>query len=230
MHVPPASRTMAVDREIPTDILEQARAGDLGAREALMGWAYATASLYYQGKTRVEAGLSRRDAEDLAGAFVVEFSRVWPRVGLLYNYTRRMLRNNLNRYLRRKRERLGRETPIGVWNGPLRVCDSGAVSNHDPALEGETDDDHIRSAAVRRVLDQCDPVTRELMLLRASEMELTYRQIALMLETTESALRMRATRFYQGVRDEYTRMSTVWEQGRSWCRDPEARPAADRLQ
>lgn len=183
--------------------LERAKAGDSEAREALLGWAYGTAYAYYRSKLEVENGLTAGDAHDLAGAFVEAFHGAWPRVCAVRNYTRRMLRNNLNRYLQQKRLVRRRETPLACEAEGLYA----ASFVHRPEDCPDDGDELWRmQAAVRRSLQRSDECTRTLILLRVGSDQPSYRELAQRLGLSESALRMRATRFYRMVRAEHERL------------------------
>jgi len=191
---------------VPVLLLRKAQSGDPEACHRLLGWAYRSAREYYRGKVGVELLLSRVDAEELTGTFLVEFERAWPRIRSLGHYTRRMLRNNMQRYLRRKRERLFRVT---AWSGhDLDTIPVAADHESSPhPMEEWGDDEAAQFAAVRETLARSDSVTRTLMSLRSCDPPLSYAVIAERLETTETALRMRATRFYRAVRETHEAMS-----------------------
>lgn len=185
--------------------LERAKSGDPGARQALLGWAYGKARSYYLGKVRVEAALSWNDAEDLTGAFLVEFHRAWPRVCAVRNYTRRMLRNNLNRYLQRKRVVRRREAPF-AREQEAQYAAWAIPGSEESGSDGYGEELWRRRAAIEAALSSADELTRTLILFRLGSEKLSYRDVALRLGATESALRMRAARFYRVVRDEHERL------------------------
>jgi DNA-directed RNA polymerase specialized sigma24 family protein len=199
------SGTEPATDERAAEWLEQAKSGDASARQALLGWAYGKARRYYLAKVDVESALTPNDAEDLTGAFLVEFHRAWPRVCAVRNYTRRMLRNNLNRYLMRKREVRQREAPFAREQEAL-YASRWSTGCEDHGSDAWNDETWLRHTAIRRVLESADAFTRDLILLRLGADALSYRQIAVRLGTTESALRMRAARFYRSVRDEHGRL------------------------
>jgi DNA-directed RNA polymerase specialized sigma24 family protein len=158
------------------------------------------------GKVGVEVRLSPTDAEELAGMFLLEFERAWPRIRSVGHYTRRMLRNNLRRYLRRKRELRRREAPYASHELD-RIPDSALHVSESHPIERWGDDEAAQFAAVRETLSRTDPLTRDLMALRSGDPPLSYAVIAVRLNTTETALRMRAARFYQAVRDTHRAMA-----------------------
>ena len=182
----------------PVALLERAQAGDFQARDRLLGWAYVTAHDYYQQKTRVEHGLTSADAEDLASACYLEFSRAWPRIRAVYHYTRRMLKNNLRRHLVRARTRRYRETLV---SGP-EMLRRYEVTYTTPAVadRGPTDAEWLKKKVVDRVIRSCDERTQEVVRLRCADPGLPYRDIALKVGASEASLRMRMTRFYDTVR------------------------------
>lgn len=185
----------------PPELLEKAKHGHEPSREKLLGWAYVTASDYYLAKTACETALTRADAQDLAGAFYVEFERAWPRIHTLHHYTRRMLRNNLNRHLRRAREHRRREVCVA----DVEAAGSTTATVHWDRyrLPEWGDDDWLRYRIVRSTMRNADARTRELIRYRSGAAELTYREIAERMNTSEAALRMRMARFYATVRTTY---------------------------
>lgn len=201
LHGPEAPRGAPDERA--AEWLERAKAGDPEAREALLGWAYGTACAYYRAKLDVETALTVNDAHDLAGSFVEAFHGAWPRVCAVRNYTRRMLRNNLNRYLQQKRQIRSRETPL--------ACEAESRYEGSPhprwdESPEEGDDRWRMLVAVRRSLDRSDECTRLLIQARVGPEQPSYRELAMRLGLSESALRMRATRFYRMVRIEHERL------------------------
>ena len=186
----------------PVDLLQKAQAGDRQARDHLLGWAYLTAHTYYTRKISVEETLSRADAEDLASAFYLEFARAWPRIHTLVHYTRRMLKNNLNRHLLRARYRRCREVALPYREMVRRVDARAAYASADPGATGWDWNDHewLKYRVIGRVIRNSDSRTRELVGYRCAEPALPYREIAARTGATEAALRMRMARFYESVR------------------------------
>ncbi len=188
---PPADAT-------PVDLLNQAQAGDGQARDRLLGWAYVTAHSYYRKKSDVESALTLADAEDLASAFYLEFTKAWPRIRVVYNYTRRMLKNNLRRHLIRARTRHGREVLLSHSELLYRFEAQLAAA---PATGSEWNDrDWLRHRVIGRVIKAADEQTRELVRFRCADPAMTYGEIAQRVGTSEAALRMRMARFYETVR------------------------------
>ena len=204
---PPVSRMVPVVTDpLPGVLLQRAKGGDRDACHRLLGWAYRSARDYYGRKVGVEVLLSPVDAEELAGMFFIEFERAWPRIQSVRHYTRRMLRNNLRRYLRRKRERRVR---VAQYSGhDLDLIPASALHVAEPhPMERWSDDEASQFAAVRETLARSDPLTRNLMALRSGDPPLSYAVIAVRLRSTETALRMRAARFYRAVRDTHKAMA-----------------------
>lgn len=202
----PASRLApAAVEPVPAVLLLRAQGGDREACGALLGWAYRSARDYYRGKVHVEALLSTLDAEELAGTFLIEFERAWPRIRCIGHYTRRMLRNNLRRYLRRKRD-LGFRVSHRPGHEMDQIPGSVLQVAEPHPMERWSDDEAVQFAAVQQTLARSDPLTRNLMTLRSGDPPLSYAVIAVRLNATETALRMRAARFYQAVRDTHRAM------------------------
>lgn len=203
-HPYPICPAPAASEVLPGAWLRRAQGGDADASRHLLGWAYQSASAYYVRKVRVETLLTRSDAEELAAMFVLEFERAWPRIRSVGRYSRRMLRNNLRRYLSRKRELEWREAAYPSADLDTLPSEGNRVGEPHP-IERWGDDERHQLEAVREVLDRSDPITRELMTLRSGDPPLSYGVIAVRLGCTETALRMRATRFYRAVREAHAR-------------------------
>ncbi|MBO6575247.1 MAG: hypothetical protein JJ896_07530 [Rhodothermales bacterium] len=183
----------------PVDLLQQAQAGDRQARDRLLGWAYVTAHSYYRNKAGAETALSSMEAEDLATAFYFEFARAWPRIHAVYHYTRRSLKNNLHRHLKKSRTRRNRETLCSQAELARRF-ESRAIEISYYAEEAWSDRDWLRYRVIGRVMASSDQRTRELVQYRCAEPGLSYREIAGRVGASEASLRMRMTRFYDAVR------------------------------
>lgn len=204
----PQSRRLvqAFVEPVPAVLLQRAQGGDREAGQRLLGWAYRSARDYYGRKVGVEVLLSPLDAEELAAMFLLEFERAWPRIQSIGHYTRRMLRNNMQRYLRRKRERRSRVAQYSGYD--LDQIPESALHVSEPhPMERWGDDEASQFAAVQETLERTDPLTRDLMALRSGDPPLSYGVIAVRLNTTETALRMRAARFYRAVRDTHKAMA-----------------------
>lgn len=195
---PPADPT-------PVDLLNKAQAGDGQARDRLLGWAYVTAHSYYRKKSDVESALTLADAEDLASAFYLEFAKAWPRIRVVYNYTRRMLKNNLRRHLLRVRARNGREVLLSHTELLYRF--EAQIAATPPAGSDWNDHDWLRHRIIGRVIKATDEKTRELVQFRCADPAMTYGEIAERVGTSEAALRMRMARFYNTVRTVHARAS-----------------------
>lgn len=202
------------DRPSETDVLEifeKAKDDDIRSRQRLLAWVYREAKRYFQTKLPSEHLLSRQDACDLAAESVLEFERVMPHIRSLPRYVRRMFRNNLVRFLRRKRLRMLREKYSGDVL-PSEFLEEVVVPDLDSIFGSMTDEQirHVHIAIAR--MDIADECTRDIMAFRLAEEPLTYREISDILQSSESALRMRVARFCRNVRDECERV----ERRRAW--------------
>ncbi|NNE69342.1 MAG: hypothetical protein HKN29_03135 [Rhodothermales bacterium] len=187
----------------PVQLLSRAKDGDCQARDHLLGWAYVTAHTYYRKKSTVERALSAADAEDLASAFYLEFVKAWPRIQLVVHYTRRMLKNNLRRHLRRNRLRQDRETLV-AHTDLVRQFEARTLHATGHVAE-PSDGDWLKQRVIGRVIRSTDKTTRDLVHYRCHDPVMTYREIARRTGASEAALRMRMARFYRTVRTVHAR-------------------------
>lgn len=197
--------------EPPSDILDLIRNGDRQARDRLLGWVYDDGLAYFLGASAREQLLSPDEAADLAGDCVLEFDRALPRVHNAVHYARRMYRNNLGRYLRRKRARLMRE--ICQASVPERAVRPAETSGRRRQGVHRLDDEERRMwRAARRRIRKADPEMQQIIRFRLAAEPLSYRLIGEIMGASEPALRMKMTRFCRSVRREYARI----EKRRSW--------------
>jgi RNA polymerase sigma factor (sigma-70 family) len=180
---------------------------------------------YFGGAVSREQLLGPEEAEDLAGDCVLEFSRVLDRVRKPEHYARRMFRNNLRRYLRRKRIRMKRESSDADAPVGSSVPDRPALAASDITCRHERFDDvdRRRYHTARRRIERADDQMRQIIRYRLAAEPLPYRVIGEILGQSEPALRMRMTRFCRSVRREFARS----EKRRSW-RAPDRLPAERR--
>jgi len=178
--------------------------GDQISRDRLLAWVHACATEYFQAKTGIEPLLTHQDAQDLASECVVEFSKCWTRVRSVSHYCRRMYKNNLRRYLKRRRRLLHRESIL--LQHEIEHYGREAISC-DPVFEFErySDEDLRRIRFASREVTNADLPIRELFHYRVLAGSLTYAEIAESTGATETSLRMRMARFNRRVRREYAR-------------------------
>ncbi|TDI72811.1 MAG: sigma-70 family RNA polymerase sigma factor [Bacteroidetes bacterium] len=176
--------------------------GDVTSRDKMLVWVHTSALEYYLGKVHVEPLLSKSDAWDMASESVVEFERSWSRVRKVAHYCRRMFKNNLSRFLRKKRKSMHREQELSV---PDLDTLSVSVTGFYPVFEFDafTDDQLDQLRIARRELDMADDIVRCLFEYRVFAGCLTYAEIGEILGTSETSLRMRMTRFNRRVRSRY---------------------------
>lgn len=179
--------------------LVAAKAGGANERENLYCWVYVTARQYYTSKSRVEKALSADDAEELAGQFFLEFERTWPRLQSATRFTRYLLPNILRRYLKRKRKVLRRQTPLPAHE-PDPATGYASTGHIERPWERWSDHDWYQYQATLYVLKEADEQTRAIIAYRIESPPLTYREIAQQINMSETAVRMRASRFYAAVR------------------------------
>jgi len=115
-----------------------------------------------------------------------------------------MFRNNLGRFLRRKRARLVKEA------AERREAATTVLAE---ATRSSFDDEQRRMwRTARRRIDAADAEMRQIIRYRTAAEPLPYRVIGEILGANEPALRMRMTRFCRSVRREYARN----EKRRAW--------------
>ena len=202
--VHPERRTLSASQEAITvdQWLSRSVAGDEDCRRRLFEWVHARAMEYFESKCGIEPLLHIQDAQDLASECVVEFSKCWTRVRSVTHYCRRMYKNNLRRFLKRKRRLLTRECVLN--SDEVERFGREAISVH-PNFEFErySDDDERRLRFAAAELSQADAVIRELYHYRIFVGAMTYSEIADLVGATETSLRMRMARFNRRVRKRY---------------------------
>ncbi len=182
--------------------LRAAKAGKEEQQQQLLCWAYVTARNHYcwvllKGKERL---LSPDDIEDLAGDFLLEFDHAIPSMRHATRFTRSVLKRTLSRYLRKKRRRVGHETPRDLRDLPLGTVAGGG--EHE--LEDWDDETFSKYQTVLRVLKESDEKTRRIIASRFGDPPLNASEIAEEMDITPAAIRMRLARFYANVRDRYS--------------------------
>lgn len=183
-------------------LLEGAQAGVPEALEKLLGWAYLTAYQYFHWSVSRERALSVEDAEDLTTAFFLEFERTLPRLKSATRFTRHVLKQNLRRNSRRQKMRRLREI---VMSGKEFENKAGGLAP-EPAWQKWTDEQFRQYQTVLRALESADEVTQRIIRFRLQEPPLEHKEIAGHLEMSETAIRMRVTRFYALVRKKYEKI------------------------
>lgn len=186
------------DAEIDQWLLD-AQHNDGEALEQLLCWAYATARHYFTQQALVEPALTEDDAAELASAFVLAFERAWPQVRSATHYTRRMLKNNLRRYLYRVKVQRRREAPTP----PHLLSEHPSVEPalcHEPSAWRWNDLQQYQYRLALRVLRQSDERTRRIVTYRLEDPPRPFSEIAATLKVTEPSVRMRVTRYYHRVR------------------------------
>jgi DNA-directed RNA polymerase specialized sigma24 family protein len=168
---------------------------------------HSEALAYFMGCVARESLLGCEDARDLAADVV---AAVLPRLGQLkapLRYVMTMCRHRLIQFLRRKRA----QTHWLVRDGRLST-DVDAFVCADTGLSDEwcLGDLELRQLAlIRSCLEDADTLTRQVMRLRC-ETDLTFSEIAALVNYRPATLRMRVTRFAHRVR-------TAWEaHGHQW--------------
>lgn len=186
------------------DWLENALAGDEVSRTRMFSWVHSSAIHYFETKSFVEPLLSVQDAQDLASECIEEFSKAWQRVRSVCHYCRRMFKNNLRRFLKRKRKGLQRE--CALMADAFEHYGTEFISVY-PSFEFErfSDEDHRRRRVAESELRNADDIIKELFHYRVLVGSLTYREIADLLGATETSLRMRMARFNRRVRTRHDR-------------------------
>ncbi len=175
--------------------LQAAKAGSRYELEQLCSWAYLTAFNYYRLKTKIEQALSLHDAEELAGQFFLEFERAWPQLRSATRFTRRVLRSNLRRFLQRKRHQRRHEV---LLFGGLAAADEA-----ERPWERWSDEQWYQYRAALCVLNEADEQTRALITYKLKTPSPPYKEMAEAMNMTETAVRMRISRFYAAVRRRY---------------------------
>jgi DNA-directed RNA polymerase specialized sigma24 family protein len=188
--------------DIVEDWLEQSRSGDTQSRDKMLIWVHRTAVDYFCSKVSTEPLFSLADAWDLASDSVVEFERSWTRVRRVSHYCRRMYKNNLNRYLHRKRKQMLREQALDHEGTQGREA---AISVMIPRFDFElhSDEEKAKIATARAELERADDTLRSLFEYRVFSGQLTYAQIGALLGASETSLRMRMTRFNKRVKNRH---------------------------
>jgi len=186
------------------DCLERALAGDDVSRTRMFSWVHSSAIRYFESKSFSEPLLSIQDAQDLASECIEEFSKAWQRIRSVCHYSRRMFKNNLRRFLKRKRKGLRRECALMADEFEHYGTEFIAVY---PSFEFErlSDEDHRRHRVAESELRDADDIIKEIFHYRILAGSLTYGEVAEILGATETSLRMRMARFNRKVRTRHDR-------------------------
>lgn len=188
--------------DAPDDVVEgwlaQARDGHLRSLELLRCWAYFNARRYFSSKVLTEKSLSQSEVGDLTSKFYVEFERIWPTARRITNYSRSLMRCTLTRYIGKKKRR--REVPFFFPEWEDSQLLSGGDEYDAAAFDRWTETEWNRYESVLLALSESDEMTRKVVSARLASPPVQYSEIARRLRSTESALRMRMTRFYRLVR------------------------------
>jgi hypothetical protein len=209
MHICPELKLDVEDRallEISDDEIERllmaANNSSEADREKLFCWAYLTASNYYCLKVKSEANLTLVDAEELASGFFLEFERTLPRLKSAARFTRYVLKQNLKRYLKRKKRLRQRETNVTEEEiNPQTIAAS--FETPSPPWENWSDEDFHQYKAVLETYRETDEITQKIIKYRLEDPPRPYKNISDQLKMTETSIRMRVMRFYSAVRRNY---------------------------
>jgi len=172
-------------------------------RERRLSAAYDLAQQYFLSKARVEPLLGIHEAQDLAGQTILEFEKRWSRVDNPVHYVRRMCRNNLMRFLQRKRQHGLRETLVA---DPHQFeC---TPDQYRPPIEDWCDVQVNKIHCITRGLSAAPSLTRFVVTMRVAECPARYADLESMTGVSEAALRMRFARFCKHIRNEYAHQQT----------------------
>lgn len=183
-------------------LLMAANNGREAEREKLFRWAYLTASNYYCLKVKSELALASVDAEELASDFFLEFERTFPRLKSAARFTRFVLKQNLKRYLKRKKQLRHRETSVAEEEiNPQMI----ATPFEEPSRPWEnwSDEDFHQYKAVLETYREIDGTTQKIIKYRLEDPPRPYKEISDQLKMSETSIRMRVMRFYSAVRRKY---------------------------
>lgn len=184
---------MSVYTQIPVPMLLPVR---IPSRAALAPeLIHSEALAYFMGCVGREALLGREDARDLAADVV---AAVLPRLEQLeapLRYVLTMCRHRLIRFLKRKRAMVQRMV------ADERIPD---LADPDHAVEsGLGDLEQRQLALIRSHMRETDTLTRQVIQLRC-DTDLTFGEIATLLQCRPATIRMRVTRFARRVRATWT--------------------------
>lgn len=214
-------------RRVRPDLLDewlvQSRNGDMISRNRMLIWVHHTALDYYSSKVSVEPLMSTADAWDMASDSVIEFERSWKRVRRVAHYCRRMFKNNLNRFLNRKRRLLLREQELDL-DFIERACIASVSTLPKFDFERLSDDECYQVATARAELEKADESVKKIFEYRVFSGRLTYAEIGELIGASETSLRMRMTRFNRRVKIRHEQL--VWLRGNGERRPPVSRLGA----
>lgn len=199
-----STRVALYDTDFPKEWLEESLLGNDLSKSRMFEWVHGCALIYFISKCSSEPLLSTQDAQDLASECVYEFSKSWRRVRSVSHYCRRMYKNNLLRFLKKKRRNVRRECTLSSVD--IDQLETEAVSVY-PQFEFESlnDEDRLKVKFASEELQNAEEIIRELFHYRVFEGAMTYREISELVDATETSLRMRMARFNRRVRDRYAK-------------------------
>jgi len=175
-------------------------------RDELFMIVYSYACNYFTKRARREPILTHAEAEDLAGETLLEFQRHWANIRNPEHYVRRMCRNNLFRFLKRKRQREGREslwTDLGL-DEELMADPAWIKGQVLSGLSGSLNDEQLEQLRFSlECIGQADDLTQRIIMYRTSLRPRTYREIEELTGCNEAMLRMRYARFRALVQEKY---------------------------
>jgi len=186
-------------------LLENAQEGNVEAKDKLYCWAYLTAYQYFNWSAQRENAIAVEDAEDLTAAFFLEFESTLPRLKSAARFTRHVIKQNLQRYIKRKKIRQHREilTPDQALEN--KAGDSAAEAEVEPWKDW-TEEQFMQYRAVLEALKNADGSTQKIIQYRMEDPPLEHKEIAGLLKMSETSIRMRVTRFYSLVRKKYEKI------------------------
>ncbi|HHL73626.1 MAG TPA: Lrp/AsnC family transcriptional regulator [Bacteroidetes bacterium] len=192
------------DQEVES-LLKAAQNGDAAAWDKLSHWVYLTGQEYYQSKIAAEQHLSKEDAEDLTTSLFLEFENNLPHLKSATRFTRYLLKQNLKRYLRRKRQKRLREVLVPLQK-IIEKHKSPDDTSQQHAWQDWTDDEFLQYQSVLQTLQQSDDTTQQIIRARLEEPPIQFNEIAARLSMSETSVRMRAVRFYSQVRKQFKKL------------------------
>lgn len=199
----PDRRPVAATRDLqPDTLLQNAKRGCPTARRTLFRYVYENGQMYFIRKVAVERILSTQEAQDLAGESLLEFQKTWLKIRCLEHYMMRMFRNNLMRFLTKKRHRNSKVSlhiEAGIDDLDLFQSDHEGAEKKRSLSDLET----RRLLFSRKYLSNCDPMTQTIVWLRLGDDALTYREIEPYTGMSESAMRMRFARFCKSTKTRF---------------------------
>ncbi|MEM1269577.1 MAG: hypothetical protein AAF752_14985 [Bacteroidota bacterium] len=193
---------LAQPDEVIEGWLAQARAGDADARERLDFWAYTNARNYFAHKSGEKTWMTLSDVNAMTSDFFVEFERALPRMRLVTHYSRRLLKNQWIRYDQKRRKRRRREGELSEVIERRMKAEAP-----EPTRWRDWDDEQmLQYRCLLATLKAAKPELQAILKQRLQDPPVEYSIIADQLGVTETALRMRVSRFYGAVRRRYEKL------------------------